>query len=87
MRIPSKINGAERAARSSRVAASDSKKTSKSGRGKKGKGVTASVSAKAKSLANDAGIDVAKVERLRELIEKGEFQINHQLIAERILQG
>lgn len=86
MRIPSKITAAERAARSGRVAGGDSQQSTKTKRGKKGGGVSASVSAKAKSLANDAGIDVAKVERLRELIENGEFAIDYNVIAERILQ-
>lgn len=86
MRIPSKITAAERAARSGRVVGGDSNKARKGKRAKKASGVSASVSAKAKSLANEAGIDVEKVERLRELIENGEFVIDYQVIAERILQ-
>ena len=84
MRIPSKITAAERAARAGRA---EKKKDKKSSRTKAGASVNASVSAKARNLAQDAGIDIQKVERLRELIENGELVINYQLVAERILQG
>ncbi len=87
MRIPSKITAAERAARSGHIAGGDAKKSSKTKRGKKSSGVKTSVSAKARSLNNEAGIDVAKVERLRELIENGEFVIDYNVVAERILQA
>lgn len=73
----------ERAARSSRAApANASKKSPSAG---PASSVRASVSAEARSLADQGGIDQAKVERLRGLIESGQFVVDSQVIAERIL--
>jgi len=92
MRIPGKPDAADRAARTARSTSIGTK--AKSSAPKKdsaaqggGKGVSASVSAKARSLADQKGMDVAKVERLRELIDSGDFKIDAELIAERILQA
>jgi flagellar biosynthesis anti-sigma factor FlgM len=88
MRIPSKITAAESSARSSRTTKSGGKNTPKAKTAAtRDSGVSASVSAKARSLANQAaGYDVAKVERLRDLIDKGELIIDFQYVAEQILQ-
>jgi len=90
MRIPGKPDAADRAARAARTVtvdknapSSSNKATAKGG----AKSVNASVSAKARSLADEKGMNIAKVERLRELIDNGEFKIDAQLIAERIVQG
>ncbi|MBM4357922.1 MAG: flagellar biosynthesis anti-sigma factor FlgM [Deltaproteobacteria bacterium] len=48
--------------------------------------VTASVSAKAKTLAAEHGIDVDKVQQLRAAINDGSFQMDFKLIADRIVQ-
>lgn len=91
MRIPGKPDAADRAARTARTTSIGTK--AKSSEPKKatakggGKGVSASVSAKARSLADQKGMDVAKVERLRELIDSGDFKIDAELIAERILEA
>ena len=85
MRIPSNIKGAERAARSARVKESKKSPAPKSSGARRPSGVSAAVSPKARSLANDASYDIEKVERLRDLIERGEFTINYNLIAEQIM--
>jgi flagellar biosynthesis anti-sigma factor FlgM len=47
--------------------------------------VTASVSARAHTLAAEHGIDVDKVQNLRDAIESGTFQMDFRRIAERIV--
>jgi flagellar biosynthesis anti-sigma factor FlgM len=87
MRIPGS-NGPERGGQVDRARSSSSRKASDSGAsGASGRGqVTASVSAKARTLAAEHGIDIDKVERLREAIQSGSFQMDFQRIAERIVQ-
>ena len=90
MRIPGS-NGPDRGSSIDRARSSSSSKRSgasggsSGGAGKSGS-VTASVSARARSLAADHGVDVDKVERLREAIQSGSFQMDFQAIAERIVQ-
>ncbi|MEM9692989.1 MAG: flagellar biosynthesis anti-sigma factor FlgM [Myxococcota bacterium] len=60
--------------------------TAKRGDNGPSSGVSAKLSPEAIELAEQGGVDAAKVERLRGIIERGEFVINSQLIAERILQ-
>ncbi len=91
MRIPGKPDAADRAARAARTTTIGTKAKSSAPNKPSAKGgsqaVSASVSAKARSLADQKGMDVAKVERLRELIDSGDFKIDAQLIAERIIQA
>jgi len=94
MRIPSNTdpNGPDRAARADRAKTDKAKRADKSeGRPEASdrvarKGVKATVSAKARSLAKEKGLDVAKVNRLRELIDNGSFFIDVHLIAQRIVE-
>jgi flagellar biosynthesis anti-sigma factor FlgM len=90
MRIPGS-NGPDRGGSIDRArSSSSSKRSGASGGSSGGAGtsgsVTASVSARARSLAADHGVDVDKVERLREAIQNGSFQMDFQAIAERIVQ-
>ncbi|MBM4375745.1 MAG: flagellar biosynthesis anti-sigma factor FlgM [Deltaproteobacteria bacterium] len=86
MRIPGS-NGSERGGQVDRARSSSGRKVAdagSSGAGARAK-VTATVSAKARSLAADHGIDIDKVERLREAIQSGSFQMDFQRIADRIV--
>ncbi|MSP24568.1 MAG: flagellar biosynthesis anti-sigma factor FlgM [Myxococcales bacterium] len=47
---------------------------------------TSAVSAQARTLAAEHGIDIARVEQLRELIHSGEFKMDFMRIAERIVE-
>ena len=81
--------GPERGGSVERAKSTGTKKTSDSGGSKstgRSGGVTASVSAKARSLAADGGVDAHKVERLREAIDNGTFKMDFQAIADRIVQ-
>ena len=87
MRIPGS-NGPERSGQVDRARSSSAKKSgdsSSTGSSARAQ-VTASVSAKARTLAAEHGIDVDKVERLRDAIQSGSFQMDFQLIADRIVQ-
>jgi len=89
MKIPSKIDSPEHAARADRARSTQAKKPT----GPRGQGATAQpaaaattqVSAKARVLANESDIDAEKVSRLRELIDQGAFEMDFMLIAERIV--
>jgi flagellar biosynthesis anti-sigma factor FlgM len=89
MRIPSKVNAPDRAVRADRTkdagkspAKSQSVRSSSSGAAG---GVKATVSTRARELAGESSINVKKVNELRELIESGQFVMDFQLIAERIV--
>ncbi len=91
MRIPSKADAPDRATRQERVRESGQTKQAKSQTSASGGvatgGVKATVSARARSLASEHGIDEAKVNRLRELIHSGSFAMDFGLIAQRIVAG
>jgi flagellar biosynthesis anti-sigma factor FlgM len=89
MRIPGN-NGPDRPASADRVRSASSKKAGESSTSSNAAtvsgGVTATVSARARTLAAEHGMDVDKVERLREAIQSGGFQMDFQLIAKRIVE-
>jgi anti-sigma28 factor (negative regulator of flagellin synthesis) len=90
MRIPSNVDAPERAAQADRALAtvpSKAGKTASRGGGVATEGVKATVSAKARSLAAEHGLDIEKVHRLRELIDNGQFAMDFKLIAQRIVEG
>ncbi len=91
MRIPSKVDGPDRPARSERTQEAGQSKQAKPQASASGGvatgGVKATVSARARSLASEHGIDEAKVNRLRELIHNGSFAMDFGLIAQRIVAG
>lgn len=92
MKIPSSVDPrTDRPERIERARSSPAEQAKAKSRGEAaqstaGPGVRATVSARARSLAQEMGIDVGKVSRLREAIENGSFQMDFQLIAERILE-
>ncbi|MBM4359844.1 MAG: flagellar biosynthesis anti-sigma factor FlgM [Deltaproteobacteria bacterium] len=45
------------------------------------------VSQKARVLANESAIDVAKIERLRGMLHRGDFKVDARAIAARIANG
>jgi len=91
MRIPSKVNAPDRAARAERAkdAGKSDAKPQRGGSGSTGAadGVKATVSTRARELAGESSINVEKVNELRELIESGKFVMDFQLIAERIVSS
>ncbi len=91
MRIPSKVNAPERAARTDRGkdASKSAGKTAQGGTSGVGSAdsVKATVSSRARELADESSINVEKVNQLRELIESGRFVMDFQLIAERIVSS
>ncbi|MEM6791291.1 MAG: flagellar biosynthesis anti-sigma factor FlgM [Myxococcota bacterium] len=90
MRIPGKPDAADRAARAAR-SPSVGKKTKSAASGVEspasGPSVRANVSAKARTLADQGGMDIEKVERLRELIDSGDFKVDAMLIADRLIRA
>ena len=91
MRIPSNVDAPERAAQADRaystVPTKAGKSTTSRGGGVASDGVKATVSAKARSLAAEHGLDIEKVNRLRELIDTGQLAMDFKLIAQRIVEG
>lgn len=86
MRIPGS-KSPERGGQVDRARSSSSKSSRGASASKAGgANVTASVSAKARSLASEHGIDIDKVNQLREAIQNGDFSMDFSLIAERIVQ-
>ncbi len=90
MRIPSKKSH-ERAGQVDHAAPAAPKKKNDATAGTassagSGASATAAVSVQARSLAAEHGIDSAKVEQLRELINTGAFKMDFMRIAERIVQ-
>lgn len=51
-----------------------------------GRAARVSISAEARALAADSGIDQAKVERLRAALASGSLKFDSQLIAERLIE-
>ncbi len=90
MRIPSN-KGPDRGGQVDRTGSSSSKKTADSSTASGASGntgnVTASVSARARSLASDHGVDLQKVDRLRGAIQDGSFKMDFRVVAERIVQA
>jgi len=90
MRIPSSIIQKPDAAtvRNERAGKTDSSKSAGSdGSAQKvsDDDVRVSVSSEARRLADSAAVDLEKVERLRSAIESGTFEMNFQVIADRIV--
>lgn len=89
MRIPGKNQPPDRAARVDRAQTNQANKSTakatSTAQGSQSGSTTATVSAKARSMADEHGFDVEKVDRLRELIQQGAFKMDFMLIAERIV--
>ncbi len=91
MRIPSRVyNNPDIATRNEKVTKGETKKSSSTGSGAKAAASTdvrVSVSSKARAIAADSAMDVAKVERLQAAIASGEFEMNFELVADRIVES
>ncbi|MSP26003.1 MAG: hypothetical protein EXR75_12750 [Myxococcales bacterium] len=91
MRIPGRVyQNSEVAARPERLDKSDTKKStgkSTSAPQVATSDVKVSVSQAARALATDSRIDVAKVERLRSVVDKGELAMDFKVMAERIVES
>jgi flagellar biosynthesis anti-sigma factor FlgM len=92
MRIPSRVYKSPDPVQAERIAKSGDAKKVEGGRDagqakRVDPDVRVNVSEQARALANQNGIDVSKVERLRSAIEKGDFKIDAQKIANRIVDG
>lgn len=92
MRIPSRVyNSPDVASRADRAnRGSDTKKSESGSSAKSGvdaDGVKVSISSQAKRVADDNAMDVEKIERLRAVINSGEFEMNFELIGERIVES
>ena len=91
MRIPSKINAPDRSGRADRAKDVGNKtsanKSATPSRTAATGGVKATVSTRAVELADENSVNVQKVNQLRELIESGQFVMDFQLIAERIVSS
>ena len=92
MRIPSSVYGKSDIAssRNERARKTDEGKSSDAGRGAQrasNEDVKVSGSAEARQLANDADVDVEKVERLRAALQSGSLKIDSRQIADRIVDS
>lgn len=93
MRIPGRIyEKSDISTRADRVTKSDSKSASEKSSSSSSAPATSgdvkvSVSQAARALASENSLDVAKVERLRSAVDKGELNMDFQLIADRIVES